>query len=279
MASQIEFYFDFASPYSYLAATQLPALTAATGTQIVYRPFRLLELMKIVGNRPTTIECRNKGKYASADIGRWAARYKVPFQRNPNLRSFDFAALGRGALVAIDQGRGADYRRMVDATKLQRSWGDAYGYVLVATGRAEVSRPWSAHAERANSYFAWRFGLAAAFLGAIAVMVALAVAAAILISRGGVAGAGLGAVVLIDGAQWVARGRKPDPRGLRGPPSRVRWSPPDDRARWAGRADVGGIRLGRRPVRHQPRCVTGVHEPDERTHAAGRGPPHRPRRR
>jgi fructose-1,6-bisphosphatase/inositol monophosphatase family enzyme len=27
---------------------------------------------------------------------------------------------------------------MADATKLQRSWGDAYGYVLVATGRAEV---------------------------------------------------------------------------------------------------------------------------------------------
>jgi 2-hydroxychromene-2-carboxylate isomerase len=109
MASQIEFYFDFASPYSYLAATQLPAFSAATGAEIVYRPFRLLELMKIVGNRPTTIECKNKGKYASADIGRWAARYKVQFQRNPNLRSFDFAALGRGALVAIDQGRAADY--------------------------------------------------------------------------------------------------------------------------------------------------------------------------
>jgi histidinol phosphatase-like enzyme (inositol monophosphatase family) len=37
-----------------------------------------------------------------------------------------------------EQGRGAAYRRMVDATKLQRSWGDAYGYVLVATGRAEA---------------------------------------------------------------------------------------------------------------------------------------------
>jgi hypothetical protein len=67
----------------------------------------------------------------------------------------------------------------------------------VATGRAEVSRPWSAHAERANSYFAWRFGLAAAFLAAIAVMVAVAVGAALLIARGGVAGAGVGAVVLI----------------------------------------------------------------------------------
>ena len=35
-------------------------------------------------------------------------------------------------------GRGAAYHRMVAASRLQRSWGDAYGYVLVATGRAEV---------------------------------------------------------------------------------------------------------------------------------------------
>ena len=66
----------------------------------------------------------------------------------------------------------------------------------VATGRAEVSRPWSAHAERADSYFAWRFGLAAAFLGAIVVLAAVAVAVAVLIARGGV-GAGLGAAALI----------------------------------------------------------------------------------
>jgi hypothetical protein len=66
----------------------------------------------------------------------------------------------------------------------------------VATGRAEVSRPWSAHAERADSYFAWRFGLAAAFLGAIVVLAAVAVVVAVLIARGGV-GAGLGAAALI----------------------------------------------------------------------------------
>ena len=35
-------------------------------------------------------------------------------------------------------GRGAAYRRLVEATKMQRTWGDAYGYALVATGRAEV---------------------------------------------------------------------------------------------------------------------------------------------
>ncbi len=35
-------------------------------------------------------------------------------------------------------GRHDLYRRMVAATKLQRGWSDAYGYALVATGRAEV---------------------------------------------------------------------------------------------------------------------------------------------
>jgi histidinol-phosphatase len=50
----------------------------------------------------------------------------------------DSLLLCTDALSMEQQGRGADYRRMADATKLQRSWGDAYGYVLVATGRAEV---------------------------------------------------------------------------------------------------------------------------------------------
>lgn len=35
-------------------------------------------------------------------------------------------------------GRGDAYQRMVAATAMQRTWSDAYGYVLVATGRAEV---------------------------------------------------------------------------------------------------------------------------------------------
>ena len=30
------------------------------------------------------------------------------------------------------------YERLVEQTKLQRTWGDCYGYVLVATGRAEI---------------------------------------------------------------------------------------------------------------------------------------------
>ena len=107
MTRTIDFYFDFTSPYAYLAHTQLPGIAAAHGARIAYHPFRILELMKIVGNRPTTIECKNKGKYASADLQRWVRRYKVDFARNPNSRSFDFAELDRVALLAIQDGSGA----------------------------------------------------------------------------------------------------------------------------------------------------------------------------
>jgi 2-hydroxychromene-2-carboxylate isomerase len=113
MPRQIEFYFDFVSPYSYLATTQFPRLQAETEAAITYTPFRILELMKQVGNRPTTVECKPKGAYAGADIGRWAARYGVPFKRNPHMRSFDHDLLRRAALVAIEQGQGDAYVRTV----------------------------------------------------------------------------------------------------------------------------------------------------------------------
>jgi 2-hydroxychromene-2-carboxylate isomerase len=109
MTRTIDFYFDFPSPYAYLAHTQLPGIAAEHGAEIAYHPFRILELMKIVGNRPTTIECNNKGKYARADLQRWVKRYKVDFSRNPHSKSFDFAELDRGALVASGDGRGAEY--------------------------------------------------------------------------------------------------------------------------------------------------------------------------
>jgi 2-hydroxychromene-2-carboxylate isomerase len=109
MPREIEFHFDFISPYSYLASAMLPRLAAEHGASISYRPFVLIELMKIVGNRPTTLECKNKGAYAMTDVGRWARRYHVDFVPSPFWPGIDFALLGRGLIVALDDGRGADY--------------------------------------------------------------------------------------------------------------------------------------------------------------------------
>jgi 2-hydroxychromene-2-carboxylate isomerase len=109
MSRVIEFHFDFVSPYSYLANTQLPVLARTHGAEIVYKPFRVLELMKLVGNRPTTIECKNKRRYAGADLGRWANRYGVGVRQNPHMQKVDTAQLLRGALIAADDGQAAPY--------------------------------------------------------------------------------------------------------------------------------------------------------------------------
>jgi hypothetical protein len=50
----------------------------------------------------------------------------------------------------------------------------------VATGRSDVSRPWREHAEKADSYFAWSFGLT---LGALTGGIVLLVPAALVILR------------------------------------------------------------------------------------------------
>jgi 2-hydroxychromene-2-carboxylate isomerase len=120
MSVEIDFYFDFVSPYSYLANTVLPRLAAEHASSISYRPFALPDLMRIVGNRPTSIECRNKSVYVMADLQRWAGNYQVDFALNPSWQSIDFGEIGRGALVAIDEGRGADY---VDAV-FAAVWGE-----------------------------------------------------------------------------------------------------------------------------------------------------------
>ena len=121
MTAAIDFYFDFVSPYSYLASTVLPRVVASHGAVIDYRPFTLIELMQKVGNRPTTIECQNKGVYVMADLERWAKRCQVAFAPNPAWPRIDFAELGRGALVALDEGRGADYVAAI----FRAIWGEA----------------------------------------------------------------------------------------------------------------------------------------------------------
>lgn len=95
MTQRIEFFFDFLSPYSYLAHSQLAGL----GGAVDYRPMGLLKVMEQVGNAPTTILSKAKGAYAMQDIGRWAARYGVPLTPG-GMRRNDGAACGRAVLAA-----------------------------------------------------------------------------------------------------------------------------------------------------------------------------------
>jgi 2-hydroxychromene-2-carboxylate isomerase len=113
MPQDVDFFFDFVSPYTYLARTQLVALTERTGARFRLWPMHLLNLMKRVGNVPTTVICANKLKYATQDIARWVSRYGVPFQMNPHVFKGDPSLALTGALVAQKQGAEDAYNRAV----------------------------------------------------------------------------------------------------------------------------------------------------------------------
>ena len=77
-----EFFFDFGSPASYLAYTQLDGIARRTGAEIVYRPMLLGGVFKATGNAsPAMVPA--KGKWMNADLARFARRYGVPFAHNP----------------------------------------------------------------------------------------------------------------------------------------------------------------------------------------------------
>ena len=77
-----EFFFDFGSPASYLAYTQMDGLAARTGAEIVYRPMLLGGVFKATGNAsPAMVPA--KGKWMNDDLPRFAKRYGVPYARNP----------------------------------------------------------------------------------------------------------------------------------------------------------------------------------------------------
>ena len=78
-----DFYFDFGSPASWLAHTQIDALCAATGATVNWKPMLLGGVFAATGNHsPATIPA--KGKYMFKDLARFAKRYGVPLNPNPN---------------------------------------------------------------------------------------------------------------------------------------------------------------------------------------------------
>ena len=74
----LEFFYDFVSPYSYLASTRVEAEVAKVGGTVRFRPFLLGGVFNATGNR-APIEVAAKGPYLATDGLRWAKRLGVPF--------------------------------------------------------------------------------------------------------------------------------------------------------------------------------------------------------
>ena len=100
MTKSIEFYFDFISPYSYLAHQKLKTLNKDNFFKIVYKPILLGGLHNLGGITAPAFNVR-KMKNMKDDCKLIADKYKIQFQWNDNF-PINSLYLMRGYLV-IDE--------------------------------------------------------------------------------------------------------------------------------------------------------------------------------
>ena len=91
MSAPLDFYFEFASPYGYLASTQIDALAARRRRTVVWRPIMLGAAFKQTGTRPL-MQTPLKGPYLLHDVPRFARLLGVPLRLPPVMPMNSLAA-------------------------------------------------------------------------------------------------------------------------------------------------------------------------------------------
>jgi 2-hydroxychromene-2-carboxylate isomerase len=85
MNKEFEFYFDYGSPYSYLANTQIKTIAKKHLTKINYKPVLLGAIFKVTGNQsPIQNPVQAKVQYGLKDIQHWVNFYGCQLNFNPH---------------------------------------------------------------------------------------------------------------------------------------------------------------------------------------------------
>lgn len=78
-AKAIDFYFEFSSPYGYIASQLAEDFEKRVGRPLKWRPMLLGPVFKITG-QPPLVDIPLKGDYAKRDFARSARLHKVPYE-------------------------------------------------------------------------------------------------------------------------------------------------------------------------------------------------------
>ena len=112
-APGVDFWFDFASTYSYPAAMRIAALAAAAGVRVRFRPFLLGPIFKAHGWTTSPFNLYPaKGRHMWRDLERLCADLQLPFRR-PDPFPQNSLLAARVALVGLDHAWGEDFCRAV----------------------------------------------------------------------------------------------------------------------------------------------------------------------
>ncbi len=157
----IRFFHDFASPFSYLASTQIERVAREHGARVEWAPILLGALFRDIGTPDVPLFAASpaKQRYLARDLQDWAERWGVPF-RFPDAFPLRTVTALRVALVepasagAIYRAAWVDNRNIGDPATL-RAVLDEAGFdgaaLLVRADDPEIKAALRAHGEAAKA--------------------------------------------------------------------------------------------------------------------------------
>jgi 2-hydroxychromene-2-carboxylate isomerase len=108
---RIEFFYDYASTYSYLAHRQIEALATRHAAELIFKPMVLGFVFKATGNSmPASVPA--KATYMIHDVRRWVRHYGLPFHM-PSVFPVNTIRALRTAVAALEEGTFAAYHHAV----------------------------------------------------------------------------------------------------------------------------------------------------------------------
>lgn len=101
----VEFFYDYSSPWTYLAFTKIDGLCRKYNADLEWRPFLVGGVFNTVN--PSVYEFREKGvpakqHYTAKDMGDWARYYGLKITMPPSVFPVNSVKALRGALVALE---------------------------------------------------------------------------------------------------------------------------------------------------------------------------------
>ena len=102
---KVEFFYDYSSPWTYLAFTKIDGLCQKHGAELEWRPFLVGGVFNTVN--PSVYEFREKGvpakqNYMAKDMRDWARCYGLSIKMPPSVFPVNSIKALRGALVALE---------------------------------------------------------------------------------------------------------------------------------------------------------------------------------
>ncbi len=111
MSKTVEFYYDFSSPYTYIASERIEKICLDSGATLVWKPFLLGGVFNEIGSTPAA-QIDNKIVYLKRDMVMCADYYDVALNF-PEVFPLNSVRSMRGAFVASEQDKLVEYNHLM----------------------------------------------------------------------------------------------------------------------------------------------------------------------